>query len=80
MDCRKEVGWFSDRNRDKYGRTLTERKRHHSFWVSSRYSVISDAVHICTETSSIALGTSCANSDSGALLQFGHRPMAVLYP
>jgi hypothetical protein len=47
------------------------------FRVSFYLYVHSDSVHICTETSSIALGILRAKSDSGASLQFDRRPMAL---
>jgi hypothetical protein len=49
------------------------------FWVRSCLAVHLDSVHICTETSSIALEILRAKSDAGALLQFDCRPVALPY-
>jgi hypothetical protein len=50
------------------------------FWVKFFLYVKSGSVHSCTETFSIFQEILCTESDSGALMQFGRRPMALPYP
>jgi hypothetical protein len=50
------------------------------FRVRSCLDVNSDSVHVCAETSSIALGISRVRSDSGASRHYHRRLMALSYP